>query len=244
MVFVALLLALLGCAHFAGPSLKAFTTNTFADERGLAGIPNLANVLSNLAFLVVGLLGLRALSGLRTGAPAWKVFYAGLVLTCAGSAFYHLAPSDASILWDRLGMTVSFTGLAVALFEQCTSVRIGVRGLSAALAGSAASVIWWRVSGDLVPYAWVQATPLAFAALAIVGRWVPGRMRRALQASCLFYLLAKLAEMRDFEIYAFTHHLMSGHTLKHLLAAASAGAILLMHLRQRRDLALQRGAAC
>jgi len=244
MAFLLILSAVFVCAYLAGANLQAFTTNTFADARELAGVANFENVFSNLAFLIVGVFGLRTLSGLRAVPAAWRVFYAGLVLTCAGSAFYHLAPSDASILWDRLGMTVSFTGLAVALFEQCTGVRLGSVGLVAALVVAGASVIWWRLSGDLVPYAGVQATPLAFAALAILARWVPARLRRALEVSSLFYLLAKLAEMRDAEIYAATDHLVSGHTLKHLLAAVSAAAILAVHLKQRRDLVTARGVSC
>lgn len=34
-----------------------------------------------------------------------------------------------------------------------------------------------------------------------------------------FYLLAKVEEAEDKPIYALTHHVFSGHTLKHLCAA-------------------------
>jgi hypothetical protein len=35
----------------------------------------------------------------------------------------------------------------------------------------------------------------------------------------ILYALAKIVEHRDPEIFNLTHHLMSGHTLKHILAS-------------------------
>ena len=78
---------------------------------------NAANVLSNLVFLVAGLLGLR--SAVRQTAlparPAWIVAFAGIALVSVGSAWYHRAPADDTLLWDRLPMTVAFMGLLAAV---------------------------------------------------------------------------------------------------------------------------------
>ena len=46
--------------------------------------------------------------------------------------------------------------------------------------------------------------------------WVPHAFLFLFAA---FYLLAKIAEAEDKPIYELTHHVVSGHTLKHLSAA-------------------------
>jgi hypothetical protein len=51
-------------------------------------------------------------------------------------------------------------------------------------------------------------------------------------AALVAYLLAKFAEVGDGALYALGG-LVSGHTLKHLLAAAGIGAIAWMHHRRR-----------
>jgi hypothetical protein len=227
-VFAAVLAGLLAAAWLAGPRLTAFTTNAYADTRAVFGVPNFQNVASNLAFLLAGIAGL-ALCAHRPRLPArlaWSTFYAGMVLTACGSAWHHLTPSAASIVWDRLGMVVAFVGLLAGVVEASTGLTIGVALLAAAVLLGMASVLWWRVSGDLGVYAFVQLAPLAAVVTALSLNWITGAMRRALLVSLACYVLAKLAESFDAGIYCGTAHLVSGHTLKHLLAAAAALAIL------------------
>lgn len=232
-VLAAVLAAVLVAACLAGARLTAFTTNGYADTRAALGVPNFQNVASNLAFLVVGVAGL-ALCAQRPRLPArlpWRTFYAGMVLTACGSAWHHLAPSDASIVWDRLGMVVAFVGLLSAVIELSTGLALGVALLAPAVLLGMASVLWWRISGDLGVYAFVQLAPLAAVVTALSLNWIAGAMRRALLLSLACYVLAKLAESFDAGIYCGTAHLVSGHTLKHLLAAAAALAILRVQAR-------------
>lgn len=235
----AVLAGLLVAVAAAGPYLKALTTEWYADTRPLLGVPNFLNVASNLPFLLVGLTGLALCARApRTPAlPAWRVFYAGMALTCLGSAWYHLAPSDAAIVWDRLGMVVAFVGLTAAVIAESTRTPVRAVLLIPAVLFGAASVLWWRHSGDLRVYAWVQLAPLACAATALTLRWLAPPLARLLGASLVLYLLAKAAETFDAPIYALTAHALSGHTLKHLLAAASA-AVLLAWQRPRAEVLL------
>jgi len=106
----------------------------FADTRAFLGVINGADTLSNLAFLLVGALGLAFLQRERAAAsserfasprevlPYW-VFFAGVALTSAGSAWYHLAPDDARLVWDRLPMTIAFMSLVAAVVSERISVR-------------------------------------------------------------------------------------------------------------------------
>ena len=101
----------------------------------------------------------------------------------------------------------------------------------AALGVGLASVLWWRYSGDLRFYYWVQAAPLVclpFVMLMFRGMYTH---RRYLLYGLALYVLAKLAEVWDLDIYALTSGIVSGHTLKHLLAA---GAVLCVYLMLRR----------
>jgi hypothetical protein len=55
-----------------------------------------------------------------------------------------------------------------------------------------------------------------------------------------FYVLAKILETGDRQIFALTGHTVSGHTLKHL-AAAMAGYWMLRMLRRREPLTTASG---
>lgn len=235
-VGVVLLLLLLAC-FAAGDLLKTLTDQRYVDRRSFLGIPNFLNVISNVAFLLVGAAGLRLCTGPRRPAAvaSWGVFYAGMFLTTFGSAWFHLAPSDASLMWDRSGMVIAFVGLLFGVLQESTGLRVGVSALGAALLFSLASVWWWRRTGDMRVYSWVQLAPLACAGSALVLNWLSPTMRRALTASFGCYVLAKLAELYDAGIYNLTAHLVSGHTLKHLLAAASGAVILFAQWRATPD---------
>src|SRR5436190_1533809 len=110
--------------------------HAFADQRTLLGIPHFWNVVSNLPFAVVGVMGL-----LKFRDVASRTLFFGVLLVTFGSAYYHLAPDDARLVWDRLPMTVAFMALlAIAL-------RLRTWGLMALVAFGIASVGWWKFTG-------------------------------------------------------------------------------------------------
>ena len=95
--------------------------HAFADDRAFFGIPNLLNVASNLPFLLIGASGLLWLvSGRRSerAQASWASFFAGAALVTFGSAYYHYNPSDQTLIWDRLAMSVAFMGLISALVTE------------------------------------------------------------------------------------------------------------------------------
>jgi hypothetical protein len=215
----------------------------FADERALLGVPNALNVLSNAAFAVVGLAGLgllpRGRIAFRDGRERWPwlVFFAGVALTSFGSAWFHLRPSIDSLVWDRIPMAVGFMGLFTALIAERIDPAAGARLLWPAVAAGVASVVYWWLSeqggaGDLRPYFLVQFYPLTALPLLLV--LFPGAYTgtSAYVVALLAYALAKLAEVADARIFALGG-IVSGHTLKHLLAAAGIGALVQMLARRR-----------
>lgn len=210
--------------------------HVFADARTCFGIPNFGNVASNLLFLAAGIAGTVQVWRSRSGAwRSWLVFFIGVSLVFFGSAYYHGAPGDDTLAWDRLPMTVAFMGLFAALLGEHLGMRFEMRLLAAALVTGAFSVFWWQAGGDLRIYIWVQAAPLL--AIPYVIAAFPGRYdrRHCLLWGVGLYALAKVAEWLDHEIYAATGASISGHTLKHLLAALAVLCVLWM-LRKRQSL--------
>ena len=180
----------------------------FADARRVFGIPNCWNVASNLPFALVGLLSLWKLRY-----PAARVLFAGVLLTCFGSAYYHWAPDDARLLWDRLPMTLVFMSLLAWVLSDGRSARFGAWLLAVLVIVGVASVLWWRITGDLRPYALVQFGPVL---LLLAATWfTPGR--RYFFSVAGLYAAAKLMEAYDSAVYSAIG--ISGHTLKHVFAA-------------------------
>lgn len=224
--------ALLALALF-GPVLPASAhQHTLADQRALWGIPCALDVLSNLPFAIAGLWGLVTLRRVAPGmldAPSRalaSLFFAGLVCTAAGSALYHWQPQDAGLLWDRLGMVLPFAGLLGLAGASRVSARAGAAAAGTVLLAGSLAVLWWSHSGNLLPWAVVQlGGMLVVLALACLPRR-DGALALHLGAVMALYALAKLFEAADHAVFEATGQAVSGHSLKHVLAAAAAWPVL------------------
>jgi hypothetical protein len=220
----------------APPIAQNARYHAFADTRSFFGIPNSWNVASNLPFLVIGIAGLRLclrpeVQGARR---SWITFFAGTALVACGSGYYHWMPVDASLAWDRLPMTIAFMALLSALVSEHTDEAFERRLLPAAIAVGIASVVWWRYTGDLRFYAWVQFAPL-LAIVYILARF-PARYteRRCLVYGLVWYAAAKVVEAADTHVFATTSGMLGGHALKHLLAALAPLSVYVMLARRSR----------
>ena len=213
--------------------------HAFADTRTFFGVPNFWNVASNVPFAVVAITGLALCSGgrVRGAVRSWAVFFGGTALVALGSGYYHWMPDSATLVWDRIPMTIAFMGLLTALVSEHLDARIQNRLLAVSLPVGIASVVWWHYTDDLRLYAWVQFGPLL--AIAFMVATFPGRYshRVYLAYGLGFYVVAKIAEFTDGVIYSATGGTISGHVLKHLLAA---GAPLCVYLMLKRRSAIAR----
>jgi len=207
----------------------------FADHRTLFGVTNFLDVASNIGFLLIGIVGVGVVFRPRTrfelDSERWPyaVFFAGMLLTAAGSAYYHLVPGNERLFWDRLPMTVAFMSLLAAQVVDRFSVKAGLALLLPMLLVGAASVLYWRATeragaGNLTPYAVLQA--YAVVMLLLIALLQPSRYTRGNDLYWVFagYVIAKAFELFDKQFLEFGH-LVSGHTLKHL-AAAVAGFVV------------------
>lgn len=235
---VSVTIALLAASPFLPPIQQDQAYHRFADTRQWAGIPNVCDVLSNLAFIGAGLLGLHRLPRAQgplstTTRRGLAVFFFGLVLTGFGSAWYHLHPSDRTLFWDRLSMTISFAGVLAAMISQRVSERVATPMLYLLIAAGMGSVLYWAESGSLSPYALLQFGGL----LALVGLLVLAREPKdelPWGQVLIWYGLAKVLESADALIWTWTSGIVAGHALKHL-AAAGAGFSLARALKGTPD---------
>lgn len=225
------------------PFAQPQSFHNYADQRVLLGLPHAADVLSNLPFLAVGALGLHfVLCSWRVRNPAtfseplavwpYALLFAGVVLTAFGSAWYHAQPSDATLLWDRLPMALGFAGLVAGTLMDRAPQRILLWLLAFAAVG-AGSVIYWHVSGNLMPYLVMQVGFIASALIATA--FIPSSYTHAngVYAAAGLYVIALIFERLDHQVYGLLGGLISGHTLKHLFACAAIAMVLSM-LRARR----------
>ncbi|MDQ3059369.1 MAG: hypothetical protein M3R45_07545 [Pseudomonadota bacterium] len=208
----------------------------FADQRVWCAVPHAMDVLSNFPFAAWGAGGLwalaralrlRALDSIPAGLAA--LFLAGLIVTAGVSGYYHWRPDDAGLVWDRASMVLAFAGLLGLAAAQAVSRRAGVALAAAVLVLGLAAVRVWAVSGNLLPWAVLQAAGMVLILVAACQRPLqpaPGlRIRWALVLA--FYALAKGLELADHQVFELTGQLVSGHSLKHVVASLAAWPVVL-----------------
>ena len=217
---------------FLPPIAQDQSYHAFADQRTILGIPNFWNVVSNIPFIAVGAAGLWQL---RRNV-AISVLFVGILLTGFGSAYYHLDPNDRTLFWDRLPMATSFMAILANAIEEQVDLKVGAALLWPFVTVGVLSLMLWRWTGDLRLYGWVQFSPAV--ALILLFLLFPPAYSGASSwlIAAAFYALAKLFEFYDHAIYSMGS-ILSGHTLKHI-AAAAACFVVLEHFKKRRRVTL------
>lgn len=243
-IFLITLSAIIVSAVFSiDPIPQDPTYHAFADTRTFLGVPYFWNVASNIPFLLVGGAGVYYLkSKNRPGMLpelyiAYLVFFAGIFLTGFGSAYFHYAPDNDALVWDRLPMTIGFMGLFTIIIGEHISLPAAKLMLIPLLIIGAASVVYWGVTeargtGDLRPYAIVQFLPMLLIPLILLIYRSVFDGVDILWFVIVLYALSKLFEYFDAAVFEFGG-LISGHSVKHVVAAM-APLVFLNGLNSRR----------
>lgn len=230
------------------PMPQPLEYHRFADVRQVFGVLNGSNVLSNLPFALAGLIGIWITAGdpgrkiFHSKDDAWpyQVFFTGLILVGVGSSFYHLRPDNGRLLWDRLPMSIAFMALFAAVIADRIDRRLGNRiALPVLLVIGIASVLYWSWTetlgrGDLRFYFLVQFYPML--AIPLICVLFPKGSLIDWQSVLLIFVLytgAKALEIEDAALLRVSNGLISGHTVKHLLAAAATAVVIPMLLKSR-----------
>jgi hypothetical protein len=198
----------------------------FIDARVLWGVPNALDVLSNLAFVPLGAAGLwvlhRAPSVHSAARQSATVFFIGLLLTCISSSIYHWAPSVWGLAVDRAGMAVAFAGVLGLAAAERISLRAAPWVWSVVLLAGLIAIMLNYAMGVMAPWIAVQ-----FGGMAVV-LWAAAQPRRAGAVGVRWgvviaiYVVAKCLELGDEAVFHATGGLVSGHSLKHVVASLAA----------------------
>jgi len=232
-ILAAIALIVISVVFARGPVAQDPSYHLFADQRTILGIPNGMNVLSNLGFIIAGAWGLAHLvlllkqGGMTTLLLEYLLFFVGIFLSGIGSCFYHYRPDNASLVWDRLPMTMAFMAFLCSLISERIDERAGAMLLTPLLATGAFSVAYWVWSGDLRLYIVVQFLPLILLPLILVLFRAPRSYSIPVWSLAALYLVSKVLEHFDQSVYSMTGF-VSGHTLKHVLASAGTACIVKM----------------
>ncbi len=214
----------------------------YADARGCFGLANCGDVLSNLGFTVAGLLGLwmvackKALFGpqQRVLKALFLLFFSAVTTVSIASSYYHVVLHDHGLFWDRVPITLSFLTLFPAILADRVTPRFGAWFAALAIPAGLGSLVYWITTeaagaGDLRFYGLVQAFPL-FCLMIMPWLFPKASYSQTpyLYAMAGLYGVAKLVEVFDERVFELTGHLVSGHSLKHLFAAAACLVVVPM----------------
>lgn len=237
----------LAIALFLPPIPQDLEYHDFADKRALYGIPSFADVATNLPILIAGFAGLIFLFRERGRIPgprfrhpgetvSYGLFFAAVLLTSLGSAYYHLEPDNGRLAWDRLPLSLVFVSLLAAALAERVNRTVALILLLPLAILAINTVIYWNLTearglGDLRPYLVLQIAAMLVIPT-LMALFPPAYDHsRDLGVAVGIYALAKLCEFLDREIFELGS-IVSGHSLKHCLAALAIHWIHRM-LRQR-----------
>lgn len=237
MLVISLVVLATGGIFFLAPIAQDPSYHHFADTRLFWSIPNFWNVVSNALFFVFGAYGVYLLHAtqrlhiVRSMKVAYSIFFVGVALVAFGSGYYHWAPSNETLLWDRLPMTLAFMALMSITSAEFLSLTWGRMTLWPLLVAGLLSVVYWYVgeldgAGDLRPYVLVQFLPIILILVLLVAGRNVFDMRGGYAGLFACYVAAKLLEHFDAQVYDAFAHVISGHSLKHMVAAFGVLALL------------------
>lgn len=214
---------------FVSPISQSLDYHNFADTNSFIGIPNALNVISNLAFILVGLYAIVLVS--KNKRSLYKFYWSaliysiGIVFVGLGSGYYHWTPDNDSLLFDRLPMTIAFMAFYSMIISAFINPSSGLKLLPWLLVAGGLSVWYWIATeeigkGDLRWYALIQFLPMILIAVILALFELKDRNKSLVFSVMGWYFIAKLLEFIDSQVYEMTHF-VSGHSLKHIFAAVA-----------------------
>ncbi len=230
-----LVIAAIAVVFVVEPIPQNLAYHRFSDTNTLWGIANFWNVLSNFPFMVVALYGLIAMRRLDKNSlegverTVSGIFFIGLFFTGIGSGYYHLSPSNSTLVWDRLPMTIAFMAFFTFVLSMHLGKKTGSLLLWPLIMIGIVSVFYWDYTesigaGDLRFYAMIQFLPMLLIPAIVLMFPTASYNTASVWAVIAVYFAAKVSEYFDYQLYELIG--MSGHSLKHVIAALSGIAFL------------------
>ena len=235
---IGIALGLYALLHFYfGPMVQDPAYHLFADTRVCGPIPRAGDVLTNLAILTAGIAAAvfwRNACIVPEERPVYALLVTSMILTALGSAYYHWAPSNARLVWDRLPLALTLMALLVLVMADRIDIAFARAAWWPFALLGAGSLLWWSMSEDLLLYLVVRVGAGVMIACLLLLR--AGRYSGAgwLWAALAVDIVMTICERFDSPIFEATRGLASGHNVKHVLAGALLGCIVAWVVRRRR----------
>ncbi len=225
---------------FINPITQDINYHDFADKRHFYGIPNTLNIVSNIVIFLVGILGVLFILQfkLKLGfTRANLFFFSALIFTAVGSSYYHLNPTNETLIWDRLPMTMTFMAFFSVVIYEFISKTHSYKLLFPLIALGFCSILYWQLTKqlgkeDLRFYVLVQFLPIILIVL-ILTMYRKNQFSKTTWFIVLMYVLAKLFEEFDYQVFSILQ-CVSGHSIKHLFAGIAPLFYLIYLLKQRK----------
>lgn len=226
----------IGILFMLDPIPQDLEYHDFADQRNFFGIPNFWDVMSNLPMFFLGTFGtyLSLKNFSKRPDLAAKliplVLCLGIFLACFGSAYYHWAPDNNTLVWDRLPMTLMFMPIFSLLIYDFIGKKEGQIAFYILVPLGIFSIFYWQYTesigqGDLRCYVFVQFFPMLIAPFIL---WLFPKKTEYVKYIIYiiaWYIVAKFSEHFDDAIFN-TLGFWSGHTIKHLVSGISLFYVL------------------
>jgi hypothetical protein len=227
LLWVILFLPIILLYALGNPIIQAQEYHQFADQKTLLGIPNFHNVISNLGFTVTALIAFRDyFSNKNHYSISWIIYFIGVFLVAPGSAFYHWMPTDFSLVWDRIPMTIAFMGILSCVLCELYNIKNENKILIPLVLFGIYTVIHWVVFNDLRVYYWVQLSPILSFLFVSLAMPTKSLKTKHLLFAVGLYVIAKVTEKYDDQIFNAINY--SGHSIKHLVASVAIYVLILM----------------
>lgn len=227
------------------PIAQDLNYHNFSDIKGFSYLPNALNVLSNIPFILVGTIGLIAMNKqgkhslniLSSNKLSYFFLFLGSVLVGFGSGYYHFNPSNETLVWDRIPMTIAFMGLYSIIISEFVSEKVGRLSLIPLIILGVFSVLYWWFTeaggaGDLRFYAIVQFVPILIIPLMLIFYRSTFNDTNGYWILILTYVGAKVFETFDHQIHGYMG-VISGHSIKHIVPALGLYYLIIRYKKRK-----------
>jgi hypothetical protein len=163
------------------------------------------------------------------------------MLTAFGSTYYHWAPANPTLVWDRLPLAIVLISILALVMADRLHPLFARQGIWPLTALAVAGVLVWSITeamgrGDLLLYLVVRVGAGVAIALLVILRRGRHTGTKWLVAALIGEVLMAALERHDHEIFRLTGGLISGHSLKHVMVGVALGFVF-WWLRVRKLLA-------
>jgi len=225
------------------PVSQELNYHNFKDFRVVFNIPNFYNVVSNIFFFLVGVVGLYKIFCtekfhlIKEVKAVYVMLFFGAAMIGLGSGYYHLSPDNETLVWDRLPMSIVFMALFSIIIVEFVSIRTGKWLFFPLLIAGISSVIYWYLTekqgiGDLRFYVLVQFYP--FVVIPVLLLCFRPLYTHVYAYWILFslYGVSKIFEYYDGTVLEYSGFI-SGHTIKHILSALALGVLMVSYEKRQ-----------